>query len=32
MEAKAPRAVTDATEEEALMQHIDHVAENRGDR
>jgi hypothetical protein len=30
MEAKAPRAVTDATEEEALMQHIDHVAENRG--
>jgi hypothetical protein len=32
MEAKAPRAVTDAIEEEALMQHIDHVAENRGDR
>jgi hypothetical protein len=32
MEAKAPRRLADATEEEALMQHIDHIAENRGDR
>jgi hypothetical protein len=32
MEAKAPRRMAEATEEEALMQHIDHVAENRGDR
>ncbi len=32
MEAKAPRRLAEATEEEALMQHIDHVAENRGDR
>jgi hypothetical protein len=32
LEAKAPRQVADATEEEALMQYIDHVAENRGDR
>jgi len=32
LEAKAPRQVADETEEEALMQHIDHVAENRGDR
>jgi hypothetical protein len=32
MEAKAPKRLPEATEEEALMQHIDHVAENRGDR
>jgi hypothetical protein len=32
MEAKTPKRLPEATEEEALMQHIDHVAENRGDR
>jgi hypothetical protein len=32
LEAKAPRRMAEATEEEALMQHIDHVAENRGGR
>ena len=32
MEAKTHKRLPEATEEEALMQHIDHVAENRGDR
>ncbi len=32
LEAKTPRRMAEATEEEALMQYIDHVAENRGDR
>jgi hypothetical protein len=32
LEAKTPKRLPEATEEEALMQHIDHIAENRGDR
>jgi hypothetical protein len=32
LEAKTPKRLPEATEEEALMQHIDHIAENKETR